>query len=203
MSKMVFAMLFCIMLIHISCQQTKEDLMDRAYTLSKEKNYKQAIKLYTEIIQRNNKLQQPYYNRGFCYFALKDYPKALSDFNKIIDLHMMGNLVFTLNSNSPLADEEAKSQIPYNDAIYQRAQVKYFMDSIKSSFLDFQMLIDDNYPEKSNCILWQGTILVRSNNSDKACAYFEKAKLSAMNEDDKQEADKMIATYCLKKNGSH
>lgn len=119
-----------------------------------------------------------------------------------MSLQTHGSFIFTLNEDSPFADEEARAQVPYNDALYQRAQVKYFMDSLKSSFIDFQTLVDNNYEEKSNCLLWQGTIYIRSGKTDKACTYFDNAKQVALTNSDINEADKMIATYCRKTNNN-
>ena len=145
-----------LLLLLASCKESNEQLLDKAYNLSKQKKYDKAIEINTEVIKRNSKLQAAYYNRGFDYMAIKNYPKALADFNKVIALQSHGDFTITYNQNSPLAGEEARTQIPYNDALYQRAQVKFYMDSLKSSFLDFQTLIDNNYEEKSNCIIWQG-----------------------------------------------
>ena len=113
-----------------------------------------------------------------------------------------GDFIITYNQDVPFADEEARTQVSFNDALYQRAQVKYFMDSLKSSFTDFQSLVDNNYDEKSNCVLWQGTIYVRSGKTDKACAYFDKAKQIALTDDDRNEAGEMIKTYCGQTNNN-
>ena len=111
-------------------------------------------------------------------------------------LQTHGDFVITYNADSPLADEEARTQVPYDDALYQRAQVKYHMDSLRSSFADFQELVDKGYREKSNCVLWQGTIYVRSGKREKGCEYFEKARQFALDSEAKGEADKMIGAYC-------
>jgi len=173
--------------------------MDKAFNLSKQKKYDKAVETYTDVIKRNSKLQLAYYNRGFAYLATKKYNMALADFNKIMALQTHGDFVFTNNKDVPYADEETKDQVSYYDALYQRAQVKYFMDSLKSSFIDFQTLVDNNYEEKSNCILWQGTIYEKSGKTDAACVCFDKAKQFASTEDDRKEADEMIKTYCGKK----
>ena len=159
------------------------------------------LKLTRRFIGRNNKLQLAYYNRGFAYFATKKYNKALDDFNKVMSLHTFGNskIIFTLNQDSPFADEEAKTQVPYDDALYECALTKYSMDSLKSSFIDFQTLIDREYHEKSQLYSLAGKICARAGKLDKACDYFAKAKQVALSEDDNKDADEMIKTYCDKK----
>ena len=95
-------------------------MLDKAYNLSKEKKYDEAIEVYNKVIKSNNKLQLAYYNRGFSYLATKHYDNALWDFNKVMDLQTHGSFIMTYNQDSPFADEEAKAQVPYNDALYQR-----------------------------------------------------------------------------------
>ena len=109
------------------------------------------------------------------------------------------NFIFTYNSNSPFANEEARNQVPYYDVLYERAQVKYYLDSLESSYHDFESLIVNNYSEKSNCYLWQGTIWVENNKTTNACACFEKAREVASTSNDNQEAEKMISEYCTPK----
>lgn len=187
----------------VSCRQTNEQLLDEAYNLSRQKKYDKAIEVYTRVIKRNSKLQLAYYNRGFAYVAIKEYDKALGDFNRVMELQSHGNFIITYNQNSPLADEEARTQVPYDDALYQRVQVKYFMDSLKSAFIDFQLLVDRGYEEKSNCMLWQGTIYLRDGKTDKGCEYLHKAKRVAVTENDKSEANKMLQTYCDSATANH
>ena len=179
-----------------SCKQSDDDLFDKAYSLTKEKKFDDAIKVYDELIHRNNKLQLAFYNRGFCYLNTQKYFNALADFNKVMDMQTFGDYTLSYNKDMPYATEEMKASVPYNDALYQRAQVKFLMDSLRSSFIDFQTLVNNNYSEKSNCILWQGTIYVKSGKTDKACDYFNNAKQVAITNDDKNDADKMIKTYC-------
>lgn len=62
--------------------------------------------------------------------------------------------------------------------------------------MDFQVLIDNNYAEKSNCLLWQGTIYLRNRKTDKACDSFSQAKQIAATNNDRKHANEMITTYC-------
>ena len=176
-----------------SCKESNEQLLDKAFILVKNKNYTEAIKVYDNIIKSNNKIQLAYYNRGYCYLVLKNYPKALNDFNKTMALQTINGAVVTYNGNSPFSKEEDRTQASFLDALYQRAQVKFYMDSVSSSFKDFQALVDNNYKDKGNCILWQGTLLIKIGKKDQACKYFNKAKQLG-----DEEADLMINTYCGK-----
>ena len=115
-----------------------------------------------------------------------------------MDLHTLGGFIFTYNQDTPFADEEARTQVPYYDALYLRAQVKFDMDSLKSSYQDFRTLVSNNYEEKSNCLLWQGTIWIKSGNSGEGCNFFSQAKEFALTITDSLEAEKMIRIYCKK-----
>lgn len=210
MSLKTFISCIATLVVFISCAQTIEGSqlssieksLDEAYNLYNEKKYDEAIAIYSMVISRNNKIQLAFYNRGLAYLNIKDYKKALSDFNQVMTLQRLGDFIITYNEDFPFASEEARAQVPYNDALYQRAQVKYHMDSLKSSFQDFFTLVEDSYNEKSNCLLWLGTILYRSRKPEKACEYFEKAKAVAFTEVEKQDADLMIETYCNKTNSN-
>jgi tetratricopeptide (TPR) repeat protein len=188
---------FSFSLLIAACKPTNKELLNEANGWSNQKAYNKAIEKYSIVIKHNSELQLPYYNRGICYLNLQKYREALADFNKIIALQTIGTgFTYTLNADGPLADEKARLQISYYDAIYQRAQTKFYLDSIQSSFRDFQLLVDNNYAEKSNCILWQATLFIRANKTDKACEYFEKAKQFASSTEDRQQADTMLITYC-------
>ena len=189
---------FTLLSILVSCKQNKEtiqQMVDKGVDLVNAKKYNEAIAIYSKAIQRNPGIQLTYYNRGIAFTELKDYSNAFTDFNKVIELQTVDGYIVTYNSDF-YPTEETKGQIPYNDALYQRAIVKFHMDSLNSAFLDFQILIDNNYEEKSNCLLWQATLLGKSGNPDKACEYFVKAKENAVTAAASQEADEMIAKYC-------
>ncbi len=199
--KQILTIIISLFLV-ASCKQTNEQLLDKAYDFNKQKKYDKAIETYTEIIKRNSKLQLAYYHRGTVYLATEKYNMALADFNKVMALQTHGDFIVTFNKDMPYAGEETRAQVPYNDALYQRALVNYFMDSLKSSFMDFQTLVDNDYEAKSNCVLWQGTIYVRIGRTDKACEYFDKAKQFALTDDERKEADEMIKTYCEQTNNN-
>ena len=198
--KIIFAVLLCTSILS-SCKKTTDELFREANTLSNNKEYDKAIKIYSELIMRNNKLELCYYNRGYCFLCKKEYGRALLDYNRIIDLRTSGGgqFIFTLNSDSPFASEEARYQAPYNDVIYQRGQVYFFLGKYKESAGQFNSLIVQNYAErKSNCYLWLGSIMLNSGDTTKACAYFSNSAKTAYNADDSLEATKMITAYCAK-----
>jgi tetratricopeptide (TPR) repeat protein len=192
--------ILAVMLFFVSCKETTDGLFNKASGLINEGRYKAAIETYNELIQRNGKLPLAYYDRGICYLNEKKYDYALADFNKVIDLETTGNFIITVNKNMPYSNDEIGTQVEYYDALYQRAQVKYHMDSIRSSFVDFQFLIDNDYKEKSNCLLWQGVICESGGLKNKACEYFRLGELFAKTREDRQDADDYIKEYCSGRN---
>ena len=156
----------------VSCKQTNEQLIREAVGLTEKKNYGKAIRIYTEVINNNNKIELAYFNRGLCYYHIDNYELAIRDFDTIISGKPTTAIVMTINPNSPGASEEDRTKVSYNEAFYQRAIVKVYMDSIESSYQDFQSLIDVNY-EKVFCTIWQGDIWHIIGNDEKACRFMQ------------------------------
>lgn len=190
---------FCFSIL-VSCKESNEQLLDKAYLLSKENKYAEAIKVYTEVLNRNKKVQLAYYNRGICYSNIKEYSRAMEDFNRVMSFNSSpnGDIVFVLSDNPVFQGTGEDTKVSYYDALYQRAQVNFFMDSINDSFKDFQTLINANYQRKCNCLLWQGTIWIKAGNKIKGCEFFNEANTFAVTEDDLNQTKEMIKTYCEK-----
>ena len=188
-------LIFSVGWLVFACKPSLDDSLDKAYILAKEEKYKEAIQIYNEVIASNDNIQAAYYNRGHCYFALKQYAKALADFNKVMDIQRHGNFIITYNRDGLDQSIEVRNQVPFFEALHLRAQVKYDMDSIRSSFQDFERCIQNAY-EPSNSTVWQGMLYIKMGRKDKACDYFRKARQLAFTDDDKKEADDMLTSYC-------
>ena len=96
-----------LLLFFVSCKQTNEQMTSKGIKLYNKEKYKEAIGIYTNVLNNNSKLQLAYYYRGLCYIETKEYLKALNDFNSIINLKTLGggNFIWELNPNSIVADE--------------------------------------------------------------------------------------------------
>jgi tetratricopeptide (TPR) repeat protein len=180
----------------VSCKQTNQDLIDKGIKLANRKKFKEAIEVYTKVLNQNPKLQLAHFNRGICFIEIKDYPKAYADFDTIMALQTHGDFIINLNDQSPYTGEEARTQIPFHDALFQLAQVKFYMDSIQSAYKDFQRLIDKNYVKKVFCILWQGTLWYQAGENEKACSFMQTARKLAKTQEEVSESDEMIKAYC-------
>ena len=194
--------IFWVGFLLCSCKESNEDLINKGVTLANKGKYKEAIERYTKVINMNSQIQLAYYNRGLCYINTREYLKALDDFNTVLNLKTLGsgNIIFTLNTENADFIEEAKYQVSYNDGIYGRAQARYFLDSLKGSYEDFQRLIDNNYSEKVFCILFQSDILHESGNDTTACQFAQWARKIAQKPDEIADCDSTVRNYCEKNN---
>ena len=68
----------------ISCTSDDSRMGDQMYS---NKNYEQAIRLYTKGLKLRPNDIKSLYRRGRSYEELKIYDKAVSDFNKILFLN--------------------------------------------------------------------------------------------------------------------
>jgi tetratricopeptide (TPR) repeat protein len=180
-----------------SCKEKQEnvkDLVDKGVDLVEQKQFKEGIALYSKAIKQNPKVQLAYYNRGIAYSEIKEYTKALIDFDKILQLKSNGVQMIDRDLNP---STEGQGQVDFGDVFYQRAVVKSYMDSLQSSFNDFQRAIENRYSDSSNCFLWQGVLFGRASKHEKACEYFEKAKKAAQTTAQQKEALDMINKYCI------
>jgi tetratricopeptide (TPR) repeat protein len=174
----------------MGCEQTNEQLIHEGSRLLNQGDNAGAIAVFSTVIKRNNKLQVTYYDRALCYSNMKEYDKAIKDLNRILELQGHGPLVLVMNPNSPFATEEDRSQVPQMTVLFERATVEYYMDSLKSSFIDFKTCLENDY-QKSKCYLWMGTIYIRTGNRTKGCDLYQKAMVFG---DD--EVEKMIKGNC-------
>jgi hypothetical protein len=200
MSSRYILIIISQVLLFVSCKQSNEYLLHEAGRLYEKKKYEEVIEICNDVIKEKNNLQLSYWYRGLANAALKQYKKAIYNFDCVMNLQKHGDVIFVWNKDFIGADEVARTQVPYDDAMYQRALVKYQMDSLNSSWTDFEFCIENDYKEKSNCFLWQGEIYFRMGENKKGCYSIQKAKQFAVNLYDSTGADRMYEKYCTPKN---
>jgi tetratricopeptide (TPR) repeat protein len=189
-------LLIFLVFYNTSCsekQETVQSLVDRGVDFVNRKEFEAGIALYSKAIKQNPRVQLAYYNRGIAYSELKDYAKAIADFDKVI---LLKSNVVTMLDRDLKPSAEGQGQVEYGAVFYQRAVVESARDSLQRSFNDFQRAIENRYPDSSNCLLWQGILLARAGKQENACKYFEKAKKAAETTDQQKEAVDMITRYC-------
>jgi tetratricopeptide (TPR) repeat protein len=177
-------------IILAGCKPSTDDLLIQADDLINQEEYARAIEVCNQILKRNDSLQFVYFNRGYCYQNLEKYKEALNDFNRWFNFEHEG-YVLTLYPFFPKAPGKQIHVANINEVAFQRGLVKYFLDSLNSSFNDFQFCVERNY-HVPDCYLWQGTIYIRKGNKEKGCAYYQKARGLFPGE-----ADRLIKENCL------
>lgn len=60
---------------------------ERAHKLQLERKWKEAMEVYTQSIKFDPKQADYFNNRGLCFYFLKDYERACSDFSSAIDIN--------------------------------------------------------------------------------------------------------------------
>jgi tetratricopeptide (TPR) repeat protein len=185
-------------LLILSCKRTNEQLIQEAIRLVNKEKYKEAIDIYTKVINNNNKIELAYFNRGQCYSSIRQYDLAYKDFDTLLSRDPTESVVFTISPNSPIASEEDRTKVSLDAVFYERAIVKFYMDSVQSAYEDFQTLINLGY-EKAFCTMWQGDLWHVSGDDKKACEFMQKARKLSTSDEEKKEAEKMIKEYCSQK----
>lgn len=156
-----------------------------------QKKYSKAIEIFNSLIKKNKRLQAPFYYRGNCYLELTEYAYASEDFNQVLRMQRKGQFRFRENKDGVFADEEARMQVDYEEVLFRLSMTNYYMDSLQAAYNGFKELEQSGY-NKSNCLLWQGTVWIRSGDSTKARSCFLNAKKTAANALDSSEADRMM-----------
>lgn len=131
------------------------------------------------------KLLRVMINRNWLIFTGDEHELALKDFNKIL----------SGKSISETTAEEDKTNVSYHDALFQRAIVRFSMDSVQNSYRDFQTLIDANY-KKVFCIIWQADIWHTTGNDEKACRFLQRARRLATSEEEIKAVAGMTKELC-------
>lgn len=176
--------------LFVSCSPSIDELYNIAYNLEGQKKYKEAIEVYNKILQKNHKLQDAYFGKGYCCLQDSNYISALYFFEHTKSLKFIGDFIFEENKDSPFASEEAKHQVPIGQIYYQIGVTKYYMDSLKSSYENFGNSITYKY-KIGDCYLWQGLIWISNDSVQRGCNFFQKAL--RMGEED---ASRFIKKYC-------
>jgi tetratricopeptide (TPR) repeat protein len=180
------------MIVLASCKQSIKQLFAEADSYYKANQYEKSLETLNKILKRDSTNQLAYYYRGKCHFYLDNDKEALADFNKILSLQPVPDgLTFRLNRNSPFVPDEEKYKIYYEEALFERAVTKYFMDSLKSAFHDFRDCISLSYEPKSDCYRYLGIIYIDYRQNDKGCEMLKKASL-----DGDTSATRLIKKYC-------
>ena len=197
MSQLTWISMFLLLFIS-SCKSREisvREMISSGIDSTEAGNHTAAIRIFSDALKKDPWLQKGYYNRGIAYHAVRDYVKALADFNHLEPMMKKGGVIINRN-NDIVSEEKEEWNVWYEDVIYWRAVTKADMDSLTSAYREFQYLIDNNYAESSNYYLWQGVLLGRSGNTEQACEKFDQAWRTAKSAAAVKEAIDMLHQHC-------
>jgi tetratricopeptide (TPR) repeat protein len=176
MNSKILITISLILILLCSCKQSIKQLFGQGQYYEQRENYKDAIKIYNEIIDRDSNIQLAYFNRGMCFAYLDQNINAIRDFDKVMAMQPVpSGLVMRLNRDLPFLPDEERWKVPYEEALYERAESEYFMDSLKSAFVDFRNALSLGYDPKSKCYRWLGIIYWETGNKEKGCEFLQRA----------------------------
>jgi len=148
-------LLSLFVLLLFACE-SDEDKAGRFFLMGnnslKEGSYNEAIRLYTEALQKNPEMKDALNNRGVAYYKDKKYVKAIADYSKAIN--------------------EIDSD--YFDARKNRADANYAAGLYNAALEDLSYL-GKTYPDSSWVDFKAGLNLVAKKEYQKAIAAFDRA----------------------------
>lgn len=162
--------------------------LNRGYYYEILGNNEKAILDYSKIlccIDKDN--TAAYYNRALAYSKNNNSIKALQDLNNAIS-SKGGEVLWVENTNTSI--ETNPHDIPMNELRFRRGVLLFEMDSLKSSFEDFNYVIQNRYLLEED-YYYRGIIYLSFNNSKNGCEDLKTAS-SYGNID----ADTLIIKYC-------
>jgi tetratricopeptide (TPR) repeat protein len=167
---------FCLSLS--SCKPNIKQLFVTAQRNFDQGEFKKAIGVYDQILQRDSLNQLAFFDRGRCNYFLGRDNDAIADYNKVISLQDTtdGQVEFRLNRDLPSTPEKERYKVSYEEALFLRAVTEYEIDSAKRAFRDFQNCLRIGY-EKPACTRYLGCIYIAFNKKDKGCSLLKEAIL--------------------------
>ncbi|TAN41498.1 MAG: tetratricopeptide repeat protein [Nitrospirae bacterium] len=132
---------------------TVNGLFQKGYALLATKQYKEAVKVFDDIIELDPKYVKAYNYRGASYDALQNYRKALDDFSKAIEL-------------------DSK----YTRAIANRAMMHISMKEYEKAIEGFSRVIEIGYGNDPDLDHKTATLYVAGNYYFRGRVYFLRAE---------------------------
>ncbi len=166
MKKIFLITIMALFTISINAQ-TSDEFLKSGIDKHNIKNYKGAIKDYSNAIKKDKNNSYAYYNRGLSELAISDFKSALYDFNTTIKL-----------------------KNKYLDAYYSRAVVYVNIKDYLKAISDLDVVIKEN-EKYTNALTLRGQLHLGLKNTNAACEDFNRAKQIG----DKT-ADNYISKYC-------
>ena len=137
--------------------------IDRAFDFLNKSRYNDAIKMFTDLIKRNDTISNFYYGRGIAYLYTKQYNTAMTDFEKTIELSAnfadayYGLAIANIMLDSHIAaktilNKAIKLDSNYYELYYVRGILNYVIKDYKNAITDFNYVIENKNNLNSNAL---------------------------------------------------
>ena len=137
--------------------------IDRAFDFLNKSRYNDAIKMFTDLIKRNDTISNFYYGRGIAYLYTKQYNTAMTDFEKTIELSAnfadayYGLAIANIMLDSHIAaktilNKAIKLDSNYYELYYVRGILNYVIKDYKNAITDFNYVIEKKNNLNSNAL---------------------------------------------------
>lgn len=177
------------------------ELYVKGYNEGEKGNHYEAIKFFTEYINKEPSDANAYVNRGTEYYLLDEYSKALEDYDKAIQLDPK-NIVAYNNRGALLSSLEnfigairnytilIEIKPNFVSAYKGRGQAKYYLGDFKGAIKDFNIMIEID-KNNSEAYYLRGYAKYKLDDEYGACSDWSKA-----GELGYYDAYNMIREYC-------
>ncbi len=115
-----------------SQSQNAQNLFLKGQAQLENRDYEQAINLFTEAIQNNRNLREAYAKRGWAKSRLGEYENAIQDFNRALEL--------------------GADKLTYNQSGWAKYKLGFYEDAIVD--FDQALIIDPNYADAQDNRKW-------------------------------------------------
>jgi len=132
--------------IYMLKPKTLEDIKYQTFFFYDHGEYKRAINGYTQLINKGIKHSIAYYQRGLCFFHLKEYLNVVKD----------------LTDAEKLYQSEKDNDINEIDNIYAyRGLSHYFLEKYDKAYSDFSKLINKNTSKFKEIYIFKGKSITK------------------------------------------
>jgi protein O-mannosyl-transferase len=125
------------------------------FTYERCKIWKDSFTLWTDVIEKFNKVEIAYNNRGVSFASLKEYRKALDDYNKAIEINPKNAEAYNNKGVSLSNLKEFKEALSnynkaiqfrpnYQDAYYNRANAYISLENPENAIKDYDRALTLN-----------------------------------------------------------
>jgi lipoprotein NlpI len=143
-------------------------LINRGVDKSILEDYEGAINDYTRIIETDSDNALAFLNRGKNKKRLEDYQGAIKDFEKAIKTKG-GEMLYMDKVENSFIETGFEFDVAMEEIRFERGIARYYIDSLKLAFDDFNFCLDKNY-EKPASLYWRGIIYVAYGMNQEGCS---------------------------------